>query len=403
MTDTTNLSLTISRESLSSPLGSPSLQLPGVWKRGDSPLTSLPIDNSGSARTTQAESSSLGCSPFGLESPVPAGVSRVSQADFEVVSLIGYGHEGTVVQLVKSRHSGLLFAMKTIDKWSLIEKRNSGDSKAIGRATAERDLHVSLSSLHDCPYFVKFYYSFQTSRNLFYILEYCAWDVLDYVNHFGSLSTELMVLFLAEMTVALEFLHQNGSIHRDIKLDNILISDSGHVRLSDFGSSKTCFDRCDSIIGFSVAIMPPEFFAENPSYGTAIDWYQLGICAFEALTGTSPFGGQPVKDPKESTAWPPIYPRTVDPALEAWINALLHPGESLRLSGRPATSEVDWEKVRLGESSPVFNRASDSRRLWAPQEETGEETEFDPLPFQSFSYVRQPSADTQYIKPNTTT
>ena len=133
--------------------------------------------------------------------------------------------------------------MKTVDKWSLIEKRNSGDTKAVDRASAERDLHVELfHHSQKCPYFIKLRHSFQTSRNLYYILEYCPLDVLEYVNHYGRLSVEQTEIFIAEVAVAIEALHTSGSIHRDIKTDNILISSSGHVRLSDFGSSKKLED-----------------------------------------------------------------------------------------------------------------------------------------------------------------
>ena len=391
-------------------------------------MTAGQNDTSGSARTTQAESSALGASPFCLESPGTIGEvssthsSHVSKNDFEIVGLIGHGHSGTIVQLVKLRQTGSFYAMKTIDKWALIEKRNSGDVKAIDRANAERNLHVTLSSkspessscIFDCPYFVKFYYSFQTPRNLYYILEYCGVDVLEYINQFGRLSSELTTYFLAELSVAVEALHKSGSIHRDIKIDNILISQTGHIRLSDFGSSKKVSEstRCDSIVGFSLSIMPPEFFGGEPSYGSAIDWFQVGICAFEVLTGTSPFHGRPLTR-VNSPDYPPVWPSElqISSSLKDLIAGLLRPDESDRIDSldkvrhHPSMVKVDWEAVKEGAGQAPFPLSlldeEDGRpKLMPPflSEESGSEIggsmdglAFDPLPFKSFSYIRHPS------------
>ena len=332
-----------------------------------------------------------------------SGSGGMSKSDFEVISLVGYGQAGTVVQLVKSRESGMFFAMKTIEKWALIEQRNSGDPKAIDRASAERDLHVSLMAVNDCPYFVKFFYSFQSSRNLYYILEYCPCDVLEYVNQFGPLSVDEALIFIAELAVAVDHLHRSGAIHRDIKSDNILISTTGHVRLSDFGSSKQFESderRCDSIIGFSLAIMPPEFFTGSPSYGSAIDWFQVGICAFEALTGRAPFSSGPLKS-VDSADYPPQWPEAVEkdyPEIVDLVNGLLHPDEQQRtrtleeIIKHPACSSLDWPAITAGTADACpFARLDGHVPFVTPRMRSSisSDFEFDPLPFKSFSFIRK--------------
>lgn len=325
----------------------------------------------------------------------------VSKIDFEVITLIGYGQSGTVVQLVKSKATGAYYAMKTVDKWSLIEQRNSGDPKAIDRASAERDLHIRLGD--SCAYFVKFFYSFQSTKNLYYILEYCPCDVLEYINQFGPLTIKDALLFIGELVVAVEHLHRSGSIHRDIKTDNILISTSGHVRLSDFGSSKRVEnDRCDSVVGFSVSIMPPEFFSGNPSYGSAIDWFQVGICAYEVLTGQQPFSGRPLRT-VDSPDYPPPWPvidRPVPDTLKQLVEALLHPDEANRLStfesieSHPALAGFSWKGVQAGDpvEVPFAHVAGDASfsSFATPRmmSSVSSDHEFDPLPFKSFSYIR---------------
>lgn len=391
----------------------PRIELPGISKRCESPPLLALNDVSTSTRTTAATGSTMGNAAFHLESPMlttsvltgPSGADSpkvVCKNDFDIVSLIGYGHSGTIVQLVKSKETGAFYAMKTVDKWSLIEQRNAGDPKAIDRACAERDLHIRLAD--SCPYSVKFFYSFQSPKNLYYILEYCPCDVLEYINQFGALSTRAALIFVAELAVAVEHLHRSGSIHRDIKADNILISSSGHVRLSDFGSSKTVTsDRCDSVIGFSVSSMPPEFFQTNPSYGSAIDWFQVGICAFEALTGYEPFMGRPLKT-LDSPDYPPHWPATgesIGSPVRDLVESLLHPDESQRLTSltriqsHPAfVGIVDWKTIEAGDSAdqiPFPNVGGDANHSFATprmMSSVSSDHDYDPLPFKSFSYIR---------------
>lgn len=390
------------------------VELPGISKRCESPPLLAMNDVSTSTRTTGACGSILG-NAFHLESPMlfdsVLAVSSdddhkrpraMSKNDFEIVSLIGYGHSGTVVSLVKSKESGTFYAMKTVDKWSLIEQRNAGDPKAVERAVAERDLHVRHAD--GSPFFVKFYYSFQTPKNLYYILEYCPIDVLEYINQFGPLSLKDFLMFVAELSVAVERLHRSGSIHRDIKADNILISTSGHVRLSDFGSSKTVnSDRCDSVVGFSVCSMPPEFFGTTPSYGSAIDWFQVGIVAYEVVTGYEPFKGRPLRT-VDSPFYPPSWPELgeeIPEAVRSLVEAFLHPDEAQRLtsfidikSHSAFCGIIDWDVVQVGDpiECPFPNLAGDhphfSYATPRMMSSVSSDHDYDPLPFKSFSYIR---------------
>lgn len=402
------------------------LELPGISRRCDSPPLLALTDFSSSTRTTGACGSFASNGGFFLESPIllpsssvsgespqlgsPSSVQCVSKSDFEVVSLIGYGHSGTVVQLVRERESGTYFAMKTIDKWSLIERRNLGDSKAIDRASAERDLHVTLGKDEEgSPYFVKLFYSFQSPRHLYFILEYCPCDVLEYINHYGPLSVEQAILFISELSSAVDYLHRSGSIHRDIKTDNILVSRSGHVRLSDFGSSKR-FEteeerRCDSVVGFSLSIMPPEFFSGHPSYGTAIDWFQVGICAYEVLTGTAPFGGRPLRS-VDSPDYPPAWPEQlkIPSEVKALVEGFLHPHERSRLSSFEAlktsisacSSNLNWNAILGGFADGKCGFPN----VCSPEDQADgffctprmmssmSSDDYDVLPLKSFSYIR---------------
>lgn len=101
-------------------------------------------------------------------------------------------------------------------------------------------------------------------------------------------------MYAAEALLALEYLHSLDILYRDLKASNILISEDGHIRLSDFGLSKEGvkeYDRGARSFCGSVAYMPPEIL-RNQGHGKAVDLYLLGIFIFEMLVGQPPFSGK---------------------------------------------------------------------------------------------------------------
>lgn len=90
---------------------------------------------------------------------------------------------------------------------------------------------------------------------------------------------------------ALNELHSKGIIYRDLKPNNVMLDEQGHIKLIDFNLSKTGFTkpkkRTNSFCG-SHAYMPPEII-NHKSYGKDIDWYLVGVLLFEMLTGLPPY------------------------------------------------------------------------------------------------------------------
>ena len=95
---------------------------------------------------------------------------------------------------------------------------------------------------------------------------------------------EIARTYICEVLLALEYLHSNGVMYRDLKPDNILISASGHVKLADFGLSKMNVDEnynSNSFCG-THAYLAPEIVAKL-TYGKSVDWYGLGAVLYEFL------------------------------------------------------------------------------------------------------------------------
>lgn len=197
---------------------------------------------------------------------------------FVVLKQIGKGSFGEVFLVKKGEE---LFAMKVLQKDKILAQN------LIIYARTERNI---LSQMHH-PFMVSLNFAFQTSEKLFLILNYCPG---------GDLSTHLRIekrfsesrarIYISEMVLAIEHLHNHDIIFRDLKPDNILLDADGHAILTDFGLSKVGIDsdyKATSFCG-SMAYLAPEVLKRN-GHGKAVDWYLLGVVFYEMIIGIPPY------------------------------------------------------------------------------------------------------------------
>lgn len=142
------------------------------------------------------------------------------------------------------------------------------------------------------PFVVKLYYTFQTSESLFMVMEFCAGgDLSQYLEVEGCFNETKAKQYICEIICAIEALHQNDIIFRDLKPDNIVLDSEGHAMLVDFGLSrqhvKGNSNGADSFCG-SYAYLAPEMIKKK-GHGKAVDWYLIGVVLYELLTGMPPF------------------------------------------------------------------------------------------------------------------
>lgn len=154
-------------------------------------------------------------------------------------------------------------------------------------ALTERNV---LSILHH-PFVVHLNFAFQTTDKLFLILDYCpGGDLSQYLEIEKAFDEAKAKFYICEIILALEALHDQDIIFRDLKPDNVVLDDDGHALLTDFGLSReNVYDRdqAKSFCG-SYAYLAPEMIRKK-GHGKAVDWYLLGVVFYELVTGMPPY------------------------------------------------------------------------------------------------------------------
>jgi protein-serine/threonine kinase len=203
----------------------------------------------------------------------------LSPHDFTPLKILGKGSFGEVY-LVKKKDSGEKYAMKILAKNKVIAE------ELVRYALTERNI----MSMMNHTFIVSLWYAFQTQSKLYLILDYCPGGTLkNILIHRGPLKEPLARNYLCEIVLALEELHRNGIIYRDLKPENVAIDSDGHIKLIDFGLAKDQVGNKESYsFCGSVSYLAPEMLRRT-GHGKAVDWYLLGIVLYEMLTGRVPF------------------------------------------------------------------------------------------------------------------
>ena len=211
---------------------------------------------------------------------------KMGPQHFDLIKLIGEGAFGKVF-LVRNKLTNTLLAMKVISK-KLLKKKNN-----VQYMKSERDILSKMSH----PFIVSLFSAFQSEKKLFLVMDFLAGgELFFHLKRRGLILEAEIRFYLAEITLALEFLHDMGIIHRDLKPENILLRANGHIALTDFGLAKEAnnHEQVRTFCGTS-EYMAPEMLSRN-GYGRGVDWWALGALCFEMLTGKAPFTAKSEKE-----------------------------------------------------------------------------------------------------------
>jgi eukaryotic-like serine/threonine-protein kinase len=204
----------------------------------------------------------------------------------------------------------------------LLKDRYAENEEFVERFKREAKSAAALSS----PYIVPIFDRGETDDGAYYItMEYLPGGTLkERITATGALRPQAAEVAL-QVAKALQTAHVRGVVHRDIKPRNILLADSDHAKVADFGIARaveaTTISQTGDILG-SAKYMSPEQ-AAGEQVGPASDLYSLGVVLYEMLTGRMPFEvGTPADVPIRHAVAPPHRPKEVNPEVSEELDAI---------------------------------------------------------------------------------
>ena len=202
--------------------------------------------------------------------------------------LLGKGAFGKV-NLCLHTLTGRLVAIKSINKEKI---KNERQKKKIKQETA------IMETLSKSKNIVKIFETYETKKHICIVMEYiCAGDLLTYIKKRSKLTEPVAKFIFKQIILGIKYIHDNSIIHRDIKLDNILLDLDNNIKICDFGVSRKInkddimFEQCGT-----PAYIAPEILINKGYEGFGVDIWSAGVVLYAMLSGTVPFKGNNLKE-----------------------------------------------------------------------------------------------------------
>jgi serum/glucocorticoid-regulated kinase 2 len=283
------------------------------------------------------------------------GGTKVTKDDFELLTVIGKGSFGKVMQ-VRKKDTGKLFAMKVLRKEAIIAR------KQVAHTKAEKTILQKIQH----PFIVRLHYAFQTKDKLYMILDFVnGGELFFHLKKEGRFPEARVKFYAAEIVSAIAHLHSLNIVYRDLKPENILLDSDGHICITDFGLSKEINDE----EGTHTFCGTPEYLApevlKGQGHGMAVDWWSLGTLIYEMLTGLPPFYSQNINIMYQKILNGELrFPSYVTGDAQHLLEGLLTREVDKRLGSGTSGSQdvmnhaffkdIDWKKLDRKEIEPPF-------------------------------------------------
>lgn len=243
--------------------------------------------------------------------------------DYKLLSAIGAGTTSTVF-LALNNTSKRYVAIKRIGK--------DLDPRSLKRIHREIELVSTVNS----PFIVPYYETFEDDKYLYIVMDACdGGSLTDLITNNGPMREDEARILITELAFALYYLHnERGIIHRDVKVDNILLDQYGHVKLSDFGFSTRIenHEPAKRTVCGSPAFCAPEL-VRHDKYTPKTDIWGAGVVLYVMLMGHLPFTGRNIQEcMHEILEKEPAYSPRLSEECRSLLDGMLAKDSSARLN-----------------------------------------------------------------------
>lgn len=329
------------------------------------------------------------------QSPV-SKMKNLRIEDFELIKCIGKGNFGKVMLArykLDTSESGY-YAIKILKKHSIVENEEFESLKTEKRI-------FQLANSEGNPFLVQLEATFQDEFRIYFVMEYVnGGDLMYHIQNRPFVLADCK-FYAAQVVLALEYLHSKGILYRDLKLDNILLTKAGNIKLADYGLSKcdmTAESRTRTFCG-TPEFMAPELLLDL-SYGFAVDYWAFGVLLYQMLESKSPFYGNNEKETFQSILkGKVVYSADLDKNGKSLMSKLLvtKPNERIGIKngeGWKAVKEhaffagIDWNAMNSLKASVPFVPKIKNEEDFSNFDEIFTNEDVDLTPYPSFVYAK---------------